>query len=187
MDYKELVRVLDSSDERYMAAYRSGDAQRARELLEAHARNVMPDNKVSCMEFFKGANGAWGTKIAGYFTTDYDFAEHYSSGDVRSFYLFMEHPYEYDFKGSGSDGDYEGTDGEFRNTYEVVKEAGDGYDGYILYDVGEGVASGMYDVYDYIEKMPERVKLYDVFTLDDSGELIPLSKRFNLSVADVRY
>lgn len=192
MDYKRLVRVLDSSeDELFNQAYIDKDESFARELLNARYVEVLPNSKVGGREFYKGKNSDWKNTVAGYFTDDTAFAGHYGGGDVKSFYLFIENPYQYDFQYAGSDGDYPGEDGEYRETMDVVrsviKSEGDVYDAFILYNVGEGASQGMYDIDDYIVLDPRRVKSYDAFTFDDSGKLIPLSERFNLEVSDIRY
>lgn len=188
-------RITSDQDEEYRKAYEAGDEKKAIEMLSDAFLAAYPDNKLGARLFYKGKNGEWKNQIAGYFTDDYEFASHYGSGDVKECFLVMENPYEYDFKESGSDGDFEGLDGEIRETRGVMQDADaevrekglNPYDGYILRNVGEGYGPGSYVVDDYIVKDPKQVKSAEPFTFDDNGELIPLSQRFNPESDDIRF
>lgn len=188
-------RITPERDEEYRKAYKAGDKKKAIEMLSDAFLAAYPDNKLGARLFYKGKNGEWKNRIAGYFTDDYEFASHYGNGDIKECFLVMENPYEYDFKESGSDGDFEGLDGEVRETHSVIQKADaeakekglNPYDGYILRNVGEGYGPGSYVVDDYIVKDPKQVKSAEPFTFDDNGELIPLSQRFNPESNDVRF
>lgn len=190
-----MFRVTPAQDQEYRQAYENNDTAKAEQMVKDAFNAAYPNNKLGARSFYKGKNGEWENQIAGYFTDDFEFANHYGSGDVKECFLVMENPYEYDFKESGSDGDFEGLDGEIRETRGVMQDADaearekglKPYDGYILRNVGEGYGPGSYVVDDYIVKDPKQVKSAEPFTFDDNGELIPLSQRFNPESDDVRF
>lgn len=190
-----MFRVTPAQDQEYRQAYENNDTAKAEQMVKDAFNAAYPNNKLGARSFYKGKNGEWENQIAGYFTDDFEFANRYGSGDVKECFLVMENPYEYDFKESGSDGDFEGLDGEIRETRGVMQDADaearekglKPYDGYILRNVGEGYGPGSYVVDDYIVKDPKQVKSAEPFTFDDNGELIPLSQRFNPESDDVRF
>ena len=190
-----MFRVTPAQDQEYRQAYENNDTAKAEQMVKDAFNAAYPNNKLGARSFYKGKNGEWENQIAGYFTDDFEFANHYGSGDVKECFLVMENPYEYDFKESGSDGDFEGLDGEIRETRGVMQDADaearekglKPYDGYILRNVGEGYGPGSYVVDDYIVKDPKQVKSAEPFTFDDNGELIPLSRRFNPESDDIRF
>lgn len=53
-----------------------------------------------------------------------------------------------------------------------------GYDGVIVSEA---------DSISYVVYNPNQIKLYDSVTLDDEGEVIPLSQRFDITSPDIRY
>lgn len=178
-------------DAEYMAAVKSGDMSKAQQMVKDAFRAAFPNNKLGSTIFYKGKNGEWKNQVGGFFTDSYEFADYYGGGESKKFFINMENPYEYDFMESGSDGDFPGTDGQTRNTYDIIKAAdeaaGDNpYDGYILRNVGEGSAPGDFIVDDYITKISSNVKSAEPVTYDDSGKVIPLSKRFS-DVDDIRF
>lgn len=198
MDYSRLIHIIDSSelsdlDQQYLDALSEKDEDKMRSLVAKAWKRAYGNRGGFDKVFYKGASE--GNVVAGYFSDDYEFPAHYGFSEPRKFFLAMENRFEYDFHYSGSDGDYEGEDGEIRSTYGVMKnadkeasEAGlPPYDGYILYNVGEGVAFGMHDCDDYIVNDPHNVKSADLVTYDDAGKIIPLSQRFNPESADCRY
>lgn len=188
-------RVIPAQDAEYRQTYESGDEQKAIEMLSDAFLAAYPDNKLGARLFYKGKNSEWKNHIAGYFTDDYEFASYYGNGDVKKCFLVMENSYEYDFKESGSDGDFEDLDGIIRETHGVMQKADAEamekglklYDGYILRNVGEGYGPGSYVVDDYIVRDPRRVKSAEPFIFDDNGDLIPLSRRFNPESSDIRF
>lgn len=197
--YDEATNVNSTSDlskqseldAEYMAAVESGDMSKAQQMVKDAFRAAFPNNKLGSTIFYKGKNGEWKNQVGGFFTDSYEFADYYGGGESKRFFINMENPYEYDFMESGSDGDFPGTDGQTRNTYDIIKAAdeaaGDNpYDGYILRNVGEGSAPGDFIVDDYITKISSNVKSAEPVTYDDSGKVIPLSKRFS-DVDDIRF
>lgn len=93
----------------------------------------------------------------------------------------------------------DGVEGEFEvvpfreSTDELVRDArlsGVGYDGFIISNISDaGPYGGGYygEVTDYIAFKPGSIKLTDVITFDNFGNMIPLSRRFDFSNPDIRY
>lgn len=78
-----------------------------------------------------------------------------------------------------NDGVYQ--DDAWNALYKVLNNSG--YDGIKYLNQYEGDKSS----YSYIALNPNDVKLADPITRDDSGNVIPLSERFNTDEADIRY
>lgn len=185
------LRKQSNLDAEYMAAVESGDMSKAQQMVKDAFRAAFPNNKLGSTIFYKGKNGEWKNQVGGFFTDSYEFADYFGDGESKRFFINMENPYEYDFMESGSDGDFPGTDGQTRNTYDIIKAADEAavdnpYDGYILRNVGEGSTPGDFVVDDYITKISSNVKSAEPVTYDDNGKVIPLSKRFS-DVDDIRF
>lgn len=189
------MRITEQEDAEYMQAVEAGDMEKAQQMVADAFKAAYPNNKLGAKIFYKGKNGDWGNQVAGYFTDDFEFADHYGAGEVKEFFLNMENPYEYNFEGSGSDGDYEGWDGKRRNTYDIMEKADaeakekglQPYDGYILRNVGEYSWPDSPAVDDYITRDTKNVKSADPVTYDNDGKVIPLSQRFDPESNDVRF
>ena len=95
-------------------------------------------------------------------------------------------------KADGVEGDFE-VEPVRQSTDELVRDArlsGAGYDGFIISNISDaGPYGGGYygEVTDYIAFKPGSIKLSDVVTFDDFGNVIPLSRRFDFSNPDIRY
>jgi hypothetical protein len=100
------------------------------------------------------------------------------SSTLHNLYLKLENPLVYDFDG-----------GSFRDkSYsELVQEAVDGgHDGVIMENTNDSIDDDtVSDVFVFFQS--SQAKLADPITRDDSGNVIPLSKRFDVGSRDIRY
>ncbi len=100
------------------------------------------------------------------------------SSTLHNLYLKLENPLVYDFDG-----------GSFRDkSYsELVQEAVDGgHDGVIMENTNDSIDDDtVSDVFVFFQS--SQAKLADPITRDDSGNVIPLSKRFDVGSRDMRY
>jgi len=135
----------------------------------------------SVKRFYKFA-GTWNYRFAAekgttYFTNNKDVAAGYGVRVVDA-YLRMINPLEVDAKGQHW---------TITSPSALVKAKRDGNDGVIIRnvrDVPAGVQDQVADV--YVTFSPSQIKSADPVTYDDSGNVIPLSQRFNNQSEDIR-
>lgn len=135
------------------------------------------------------------TSLIGHWFSDHDIKNRIGAARQGSYYLNIEHPYEISLYDLADDiaafaDDYNALEEDFENgETERIREVAeryvdklrsDGYDGLAVNDEEFGGMS-------YVVFGSEQIKSADPVTYDDSGEVIPLSKRFDSQNEDVRY
>ena len=195
--------VTPEMDAEYLAAVEAGDMETAQRMVNEAAKIAMPNTKIVGVVYHgvssEDGNAPFKTIDRGHFTDDKGFAEFYSqaggtNGYVYNVYLNLENPLVYDFKGQNSDYAVDES-GERVSTFTILERAkAAGHDGVILENVdeyGDGVEqeNGYYPgtVTDYLPVSSSQIKSADPVTYDDNGNIIPLSKRFNLKNDGILY
>ena len=198
-------RVTPEQDKAYMDAVEAGDLDAAQRMVIEAAKLAMPNTKVvdeygnpkvvyhgTPNEFWSfdkdkigstNDSGFWGEGF--YFTSQEALAFHYAQGGrVLPVFLNIRNPHDFAFFtkeyydhlerfGMFGDKDFSSS----RITEELTKE---GKDGVIRRDSYDGHA-------EYVVFSPSQIKSADPVTYDDNGNVIPLSERFNLENADIRF
>lgn len=133
----------------------------------------------------------------GFFTTRKEDAEQFTGGrkdGLYPCYLNIENPFILDCKGNDWDAisGYENEDGyKYVTTDYIVRDIMQNhpeYDGVILKNVMNENSGGIkHAIDDYIPFKANQIKSADPVTYDDSGNVIPLSKRFNKENNDIRF
>ena len=179
-------------DSDYIAAVESGDVvEQQRMVDEAATAAGYTSPTVHHGSIAKGVtqfNVGKSVEVEGgiFFTTNEDVAAQYTFeraygdiisneplGDVTSAKLRMTNPYEYQAKGKVVDAI------EMQRAVNFAKS--NGYDGVIIRDIDDsiGMTGDMGDV--YVVFNGNQIKSSDLVTRDESGKVVPLSRRFNLS------
>lgn len=202
------LAVVASSDAEYLAAAEAGDLAKCQAMVDAAAMKsgyggedaFDSDGPVS---YFRGMSkgdpstidsrqGKYGAAVAGYFTRAAEGASYYAKrvkqGEVRRFYLSIENVFswtmlrESDFRELLSENgfDPEDLDGDVltENKKFIDFLARDGYDAI--------ETEGNYPYSEICVFDSSQIKSADPITYDDSGNIIPLSKRFNSASNDIR-
>lgn len=167
------LAVVASSDTEYLAAAEAGDLEKCQAMVDQAAKsagyNIGPVYHGTQSRFTAFDNG----KVSGrgfYFAKKKDFAESYAKGEdaqTIAAYVSISNPVdEKEFNRIGIDGGLSKSE-----TVDFVKSKG--HDGII----GDRVV---------VPFLPEQIKSADPITYDDSGNIIPLSKRFNSALNDIR-
>lgn len=180
------VKAAASSDAEYLAAVERNDMATAQRMVDQAAKaagyNIGPVYHGTDREFneFKNSGIVW-------FSSDKQDAADYSPSRIVSVFLTIDEAANLD------DDDVQEILGkagiDAQDLYTLTKRGRrvrtllsmKGYDGIVVerLDVEQGVLH--YGVF-----MPEQIKSADPITKDDSGNIIPLSKRFNSSSNDIR-
>ena len=191
-------------DEAYLAAVEQGDMETAQRMVDEAAKKAGYSRRM-----WHGAKkGKNFTVFKGwsYFTENQKYAERYTGQNPENLYgvyAKIEHPFDTrtdrkarrDFEsareeyGMGQLGDRglpDWTDGY--DIVDFISENGLDYDAVVL-DEGGDLVNGepVYRGESYVIRDSAQVKSADPVTYDDDGKIIPLSERFNLEKADIRY
>lgn len=162
------------------------------EAAEERASGKIVDDELEGVEAYEGDDGAW------HFDTGSETSEDlgYSGYDTEEDAIYEGREYLYSVLNTDSDI----PEGEMTAAYlkidnakrvrdagtgwdaEVEKAKAEGYDGIVYQNQFEDKGEDSYIIFS-----PEQVKSADPVTYDDDGNVIPLSKRFDLTVPDVRY
>ena len=179
-------------DSDYMAAVKSGDVVEQQRMVDEAANAAgYTSPTVHHGSIAKGVtkfNVGKSVEVEGaiFFITNEDVAVQYTFeraygdiisdeplGDVTSAKLRMTNPYEYQAKGKVVDAI------EMQRAVDFAKS--NGYDGVIIRNIDDsiGMTGDMGDV--YVVFNGNQIKSSDPITRDESGNVVPLSRRFNLS------
>lgn len=202
--FKQLSKFLRESiitDDEYFAAVESGDMETAQRMVREAAAKAMPntkvvgDNKLPLIVYHGGNL----TKIYPgeiYTSDERDVARGY--GKKNALFLNIENPRIIAVNGNTSDdvfgetaNDEDATTGTStdRIVSDTMYDYDSSYDGVIFYDivdiaVGNDVLSNVFVAFNM---NGTQIKSADPVTYDDAGEVIPLSKRFDMNNMDIRY
>lgn len=162
------------------------------EAANERAYGKIIDDELEGVEAYEGDDGAW------HFDTGSETSEDlgYSGYDTEEDAIYEGREYLYSVLNTDSDI----PEGEMTAAYlkidnakrvrdsgtewdaKVEKAKAEGYDGIVYTNQFEDKGKDSYIIFS-----PEQVKSADPVTYDDEGNVIPLSKRFDLTVPDVRY
>lgn len=189
--------LYSDRDTSYMEAVKRGDMKTAQKMVDEAAKKAgytikayhgtSADFTVFDKDYLgSSTRGGAGTQYGFFFAEEESHAEYwaenasYNNGGnsrVISSYLQLQNPLVYD------DSDF--NDGGLTLSEKIEEAYYDGNDGIIVENVlddDSGETRTMYVVFD-----PEKIKSSDPVTYDDSGNVIPLSERFNPKNDDIRY
>lgn len=182
---------LFESFENYMALTKNptGNLEELQRMVDAYAKvrgyNVGPVYRGDAGEKRGNVYDPYRTKDAydngpaTLFTNNKKLADFYDEGrNARRFYIKLNNPLD-----SGENTSYKGRHWDAIGGY-VVDGRYNNKDGVIVRDVsdGPGICGDIYGTF-----TSEQVKLADPITYDNSGEIIPLSQRFDDTSNDIRY
>ena len=172
----------------YKAAFEAKDEERARGLVDEAAKTAGYKYRMYRgveNDYLKGDAYVFNKADETYFTSDKEKAEKYAfgwrsssspdSGAVYDVYLKMENPWIPDRI----------TDAQGWEYYDK-KLREQGYDG-VIGAFGGKAAAERGDIEVAVVFEPSQIKSADPFTYDNSGNLIPLSERFNAGTGDIRF
>ena len=201
---QRILRYSLPSDAPYMAAVERGEMDEAQRMVDEKAKEAGYDVQYAVWRgdfepytvLEPGVNGGnLGTGL--YFTPNRSYAEKFASRNspVRKFYLKTNNTFSYDtFTQEFNDyamswleeNDMEPTMNVDEYTWSMIWDdfiSENGYDSVSATGVG-GMSSGASEI---AVQNSWQAKLADPVTYDDSGEVIPLSERFNDQNEDIRY
>ena len=184
---KPLYSAYNADDENYMKAVESGDMETAQRMVVEAANKSMPDTKIvdengepivvyhgttEDFSVFDKTKGRPNMDIQGmFFSPSKEEAEGYGS-NVGSFFLNIKNPADF-ATGFATLQEFKGQNNAGVKAREYLIEQG--YDG--VNNDGE----------EYIAFNPNQIKSADPVTYDEQGNVIPLSKRFDVSNEDIRF
>ena len=214
---KYQLKSLTKADEEYLKAVKKGNLATAQKLVDRAAEAVMKDSKIrdengklakvyhgteaeDFYEFDKTLRGQTDSSMYGrgyYFAFDPDYSSDFGD-NIREFYLDIQNPYCIDInaparviadflisKGVEVDFDYSNMICHFfaKNfgSQKFTDTLADlGYDGVVV-RTDEG------SDFETVAFHKNQMKLADPVTYNESGDVIPLSERFDQSKRDIRY
>ena len=197
-------QIYSDRDSAYMDAIKRGDMKTAQKMVEQAAK----DSGYTRL-FYHGSKKGGGFKIFRdwqYFTENKEYAKRYTDrGNAESLYttyvkmenpfdtriaevrkLFREARMEYGMGELQENGLPDWTDGY--DIADFIDENDLPYDSIVLDEGGDmvngkPVSRGL----SYVIRKSNQIKSADIITYDDSGNVIPLSQRFNTQNNDIRY
>jgi hypothetical protein len=181
----------NTQDAAYMAAVERGDTETAQRMVDEAAKragyNVGPVfHGTQSNKRFNTFVGMWNYRFeaekgTSYFTDNMDVAKGYGVRVIPA-YLKMENPLVIDAKGEHW---------TIVSPSALVRARKQGNDGVIIQnvmDVPAGVPEQLATVYaTFTSDAPSQIKSADPITYDDSGAVIPLSRRFDEGSQDIRF
>lgn len=205
----ETIKGIDEkNDKKYKDFISSGNLRAAQEMINAKARangytikayhgttnqeehsvwneeRKMWETTYSPITVFKRQ---YDEQVGHFFSSDLDNAGGYGSY-VYSVFLMMKKPFVIDCEGQAYNNI--SFDGKEMDTYEWADYARKrGYDGVVFKNIRDGV--GFDDLSrpttDYVIFDSNRIKSAETITYDKDGNIIPISKRFDVLTRDIRY
>lgn len=202
---QETKKSLKSRDDEYLDAINNGDMETAQKLVDEAAKNAGYTERL----YHGSKNGGGFTEFKDwqYFTPDQKYAmrytENYSEDSLYSVYAKFENPfdtrisrirdiYENEFYGVYSRTDLQESGlPDWTDGYDLVdffEENDYDYDAILLDEGGDPSERGVLKRgISYVIKKSAQIKSAEAVTYDDSGNVIPLSQRFDESKPDIRF
>ena len=186
-DIRYELRGDTEADTEYMAAAERGDEEEAQRMVDEAAERSMAKSKIrdedgrlmpvyhgtsESFTVFDMSKGRANMDIQGAFFSPWDIDAAGYGENVGRYYLDIKNPAD------------EQTGYKALRRFQGQNEAGKKARNYLISQGYDGVNNGDEE---FIAFYPEQIKLADAITYDDSGNVIPLSERFNEGNPDIRY
>lgn len=199
--------VTPADDAAYMDAVKRGDMVTAARMVREAAKKAMPYTKAvgtdgfplivyrgeatNQNKFFFGYREDNGQLQRNWFSSNEEVANMFGNTQGHGYFLDIRNPAEYDAKGHRYDNlNYKG-ETVSNGVVDALYSDNPNSDGVVLRNIIEtdehNIVGDDWLVKDSLNDAPNRIKLADPVTYDDAGNIVPLSKRFNIKNPDIRY